>query len=336
MNWIIDILAKGSSDIVIPKYDPTRFIVIRVACPVDAEISKDGEMLSSNKTLFNDSTSFGCMDLCGKDGEIKMFCIDDDTDYNIKLKGTDTGRMDYSIRYFNEDATLDKEFNFTNVPITDTTVITTKSDINDIKLSLDSDNDGNTDYTLTPQDYSELKLPETPRKDLLEPGYTLNTGNGGLISSITRDGREIEVASPEEAPVNEGDKAEITTPEYKSGFKFKYWDLAYGDINLNRNERTQVITVNKSDIRLNAVYEETPLASDSNASKAGIVYESKSGNFAINVWGEENSDYTDLKTALISNEEDRAVLEEGKELKYSVVFNEAVPTASDSNAIKTI
>ena len=161
-------------------------------------------------------------------------------------------------------------------------------------------------------------------------------GNGGLISSITRDGREIEIASPEETPVSEGDKAEITAPEYKSGFKFKYWDLAYGDINLNRNERTQVITVNKSDIRLNAVYEETPLASDSNASKAGVVYESKSGNFAINVWGEENSDYTDLKTALISNEEDRAVLEEGKELKYSVVFNEAVPTASDSNAIKTI
>ena len=128
----------------------------------------------------------------------------------------------------------------------------------------------------------------------------------------------------------------ITAPEYKSSFKFKYRDLAYGDINLNRNERTQVITVNKSDIRLNAVYEETPLASDSNASKAGIVYESKSGNFAINVWGEENSDYTDLKTALISNEEDRAVLEEGKELKYSVVFNEAVPTASDSNAIKSV
>ena len=93
----------------------------------------------------------------------------------------------------------------------------------------------------------------------------------------------------------------ITAPKYKSGFKFKYRDLTYGDINLNRNERTQVITVNKSDIRLNAVYEETPLASDSNASKAGVVYESKSGNFAINVWGEENSDYTDLKTALISN-----------------------------------
>ena len=78
-------------------------------------------------------------------------------------------------------------------------------------------------------------------------------GNGGLISSITRDGREIEITSTEEAPVNEGDKAEITAPEYKSSFKFKYWDLAYGDINLNRNERTQVITVNKSDIRLNAV-----------------------------------------------------------------------------------
>ena len=206
MNWIIDILAKGSSDIVIPKYDPTRFIVIRVACPVDAEISKDGKVLSSNEEVFNDSTSFGCMDLCGKNGEIKMFCIDDNADYNIKLKVTDTGRMDYSIRYFNEDATLDKEFNFTNVPITENTMITTKSDINDIKLSLDSDNDDNTDYTLTPQDYSELKLPETPRKDLLEPGYTLNMGNGGLISSITRDSREIGIASPEEAPVNEGDK----------------------------------------------------------------------------------------------------------------------------------
>jgi pimeloyl-ACP methyl ester carboxylesterase len=124
------------------------YIVVRVACPVDATIAKDGEILTSKESEFNDTASFGRMDLIGLDGEIKMFCLDEDS-YPVTLRGTDSGTMDYAIRFFDADNKLLEEKNIEDVPITNKTIITT--DIRrdaQVALKIDTDGDGVIDNTV--------------------------------------------------------------------------------------------------------------------------------------------------------------------------------------------
>ena len=65
------------------------------------------------------------MDIIGDENNlIKMFCVDDG-DYAVAMQGTDAGKMDYSIRFFDEDENLEDERNFIGVPVTSRTKITT-------------------------------------------------------------------------------------------------------------------------------------------------------------------------------------------------------------------
>jgi pimeloyl-ACP methyl ester carboxylesterase len=126
--------------------------VIRIACPVDATVSKGSEILASAPSVFNDVSSFGRMDIIGHDGEIKMFCVDDDT-FPVKLEGTGEGTMDYAIRFFDENNQLIEERSFEDVTITDKTVITTDTSRGGTTtLNVDENGDGVVDYTLDNND----------------------------------------------------------------------------------------------------------------------------------------------------------------------------------------
>jgi hypothetical protein len=66
------------------------------------------------------------------------------------MKGTDSGKMDYSIRFFDEDGDLKDERKFLDVPITDQTVVTTDTSRDDsTTLYIDEDGDGIVDKKLT-------------------------------------------------------------------------------------------------------------------------------------------------------------------------------------------
>jgi len=77
-------------------------IVIKVACPVDVSITYGKETLSSNN-FDNRITSFGEIDLIGVDNDIKIVTLHEyKDDYTINLQGTDTGTMDYEIRWYSK------------------------------------------------------------------------------------------------------------------------------------------------------------------------------------------------------------------------------------------
>jgi hypothetical protein len=59
-----------------------------VACPVDVSITRENETLTSKLDELTMSTSFGRLDFIGKDDDIKMICITDDTDYSIILRNS--------------------------------------------------------------------------------------------------------------------------------------------------------------------------------------------------------------------------------------------------------
>lgn len=122
-------------------------IVINIACPVDVNITYNGETLSSANDTYSDTASFGTLQLLGKNKDIKVLSLDDDKEYEVQLSGTGDGTMDYSVNYFDEDEKLSDYRNFEAVPITSTTTINSNTNNynQNITLNIDIDNDGEID-----------------------------------------------------------------------------------------------------------------------------------------------------------------------------------------------
>jgi pimeloyl-ACP methyl ester carboxylesterase len=178
--WIVRVLSGDT-----PENDSTppptsKHIVVRVACPVNVTVSLEGESLSSDPATPNALSSFGRMDILGADDEIKMFCLYDADDYEIALQGTGTGTMSYTIRLFNADGSLQDERIANNVPITQSTRITTSSNFAKLMvLAIDSDGDGDTDseMSLSPMatDTSALSSAVASAKALNAGDYTADS-----------------------------------------------------------------------------------------------------------------------------------------------------------------
>ena len=164
ISWIVGVLSSN-----VPQVQPvapslTPYTVIRIACPVDVEISDGNGSLSSVKGSESFSASFGRLDLIGVDNDIKMICMDEDTNLDVNLTGTGTGTMNYTIRHYTANDELIDERTFENVPITDKTVIKTKANNEDTTvLSVDNDGDGNEDATWTAKKNEDVTVPDSER-----------------------------------------------------------------------------------------------------------------------------------------------------------------------------
>lgn len=143
-------------------------IVINIACPVDVRISYGGEMLSSLSSAFCNATSFGTLQLLGKNKDIKVVSLDSDKEYEVVLVGTGVGKMDYSVNYFDEKEQLSDYRSFETVPITMTTVIKSNTDnsVEDIALNIDEDGDGEIDviWTALAKSKGEITYEKNPPK----------------------------------------------------------------------------------------------------------------------------------------------------------------------------
>lgn len=142
-------------------------IVINIACPVDVEVSYGGEKLSSAADSYCDSTSFGTLQVLGKDKDIKVVSLDDDKEYEVTLTGTGEGTMDYSVCYFDENEKRSDYRSFESVPITMTTVITSNTNNDEeITLNIDEDGDGEVDtiWTALENSVGEITFQKNPPK----------------------------------------------------------------------------------------------------------------------------------------------------------------------------
>lgn len=140
---IVSILRNDGNGPESSNLDSQKYTVIRIACPVDATIERNGELLSSKLDNLAIKSSFGRLDFLGSNDEIKIFCVYTEDDEVMNLYGTDEGEMDLSIRYYNEEDNLVDEFVFEDVPITKDTVITTNvGSANEPVLSIDLNGDG--------------------------------------------------------------------------------------------------------------------------------------------------------------------------------------------------
>ncbi len=135
-------------------------IVINIACPVDVNVTYEGETLSSASSTYNDKTSFGSLQLLGKNKDIKVVSLDADKKYNVKLQGTGEGTMNYSVNYYDEQETRTDYRSFTAVPITTKTVITSSTDnvVEKVLLNIDEDGDGTVDVVWAAEHSSEAEV----------------------------------------------------------------------------------------------------------------------------------------------------------------------------------
>ena len=181
LDWIVDKLNNSASSFTGDPFNPTGFIVVRIACPVDVAISHGSETLSSSTENFVYRTSFGRLDILGQSDDIKISCITSSPDFSVVLRGTDDGTMNYSIRFFDKDENIYKEDIFEDVPITKQTVIYTGTDESETTiLRIDHDGDGIIDDYLVP-DSSEgvFKITRQP-----EDQY-VNAGESAVFSVVT-------------------------------------------------------------------------------------------------------------------------------------------------------
>ncbi len=133
----------------------SKYMVIRIACPVDVEIARNGAVLSSKSSNYNTATSFGKLEFEGADSDIKVATIDYDAGQRIMLTGNGDGRMDYSLSWYNDSDQLIERRQFINAPVNPNIVMSSGTDITKpTVLKVDNEGDGVTDkrYTATSQD----------------------------------------------------------------------------------------------------------------------------------------------------------------------------------------
>ena len=141
IDHIISILSSTKDDITSDDNMSSRFIKVRIACPVEVYVEHNGEILNSvpgNMTLNN---SFGRLDFAGINGDIKLLCLDDET-YVIQLQGTDYDVMDLTIEWYDENGNLVTEKQFLQIPVSPTTKMTVETNKDDVTI-LKVDHDGN-------------------------------------------------------------------------------------------------------------------------------------------------------------------------------------------------
>ena len=130
------------------------YIYIRIACPVDVEVSVGGEVLSSVRE--STRTSFGSLtyeagDGRGRDNRTKILRLrDDGTNYQISISGNGEGTMHYTAGFMDRNGEYTDIRKIEDIAITSTTKIAANAERNSATvLRVDEDGDGRYDRTYT-------------------------------------------------------------------------------------------------------------------------------------------------------------------------------------------
>ncbi len=130
------------------------YAYVRIACPVDVEVSCDGEALSS---LTGDTrASFGTITFeagagedSGRDNRTKILRLrEDGRKYQITIRGNGTGTMNYTAGFVDENGDYTDLREIKDVPITPLTIIDANVERDEATiLRVDTDGDGDVDET---------------------------------------------------------------------------------------------------------------------------------------------------------------------------------------------
>lgn len=131
-----------------------KYIYVRIACPVDVNVTYGDETLSSIESDIVTRTSFGTLTFeenpnkseDSTDDRIKILRLKDGTDYDIQIAGNGTGTMNYTIGFMDEAGEYSDLREFNDIEISNRTQIdTVAQNVSSTTLNVDSDGDGKYD-----------------------------------------------------------------------------------------------------------------------------------------------------------------------------------------------
>lgn len=122
------------------------YYYVEIKCPVDVTVSYNGETLSSVGASSSMRRSFGSLnfeDQANSSDKAKILRLKQGPSYDIRINGTGTGNMNYSISYVNESGKYDDTRYFDNIPVNNSTKIDTKAKLTDVnEMTVDANGDG--------------------------------------------------------------------------------------------------------------------------------------------------------------------------------------------------
>lgn len=163
----------------------TKYIYIRIACPVDVTVKYDGEKLSSKNAESNQRTEFGTLTFeenteenkTSTDNRIKILRLKEGAEYDINIEGNGKGRMTYIIGFMDSDGEYSDMRKFTNIKINKRTEIdTVAANSKTTTLKVDEDGDGSYDYT--------YKAAANERGELVDYTYLIYIGIAVIAIAI--------------------------------------------------------------------------------------------------------------------------------------------------------
>ncbi|MBQ9001554.1 MAG: VWA domain-containing protein, partial [Eggerthellaceae bacterium] len=128
----------------------TKFMYVRIACPVDVRVATSTGTLDSSSASLNTRSDFGSLTFAYLDGEsedpVKVLRLKEGQSYVIEIAGTGTGTMDYTIGFVDQQGSYSDMRSFENVSISPKTRAAAVAETGDLSvLRVDNDGDGNYD-----------------------------------------------------------------------------------------------------------------------------------------------------------------------------------------------
>lgn len=208
-TYMAFLLSDGGTPTVTLPY--VRYLV-SVRCPVDVEIYDNNGILLARVTdnMLDESVTSDKV-YCKIEGDKKFFFIDSDNEVNVKLVGTDTGEMEYTVQCL---ADVDE-------PITESDIIAHKNVVLEkgkVFYSEITEQDDETDvtlYVIDPDTDKPIKTVDTDgtEKDIDEIFTVTFNSNGGTTT-------------PASAKTNESGKLEALPTTTRNGYTFDGWFTA--------------------------------------------------------------------------------------------------------------
>ena len=147
--------------------DEFSYKALRFDGDVEVTITSGEEYLSNAEGSYCDTASFGSMETLGETGNIKMFFIDEGTDYTVTCKSKNDGVVDFT----ESEIINGEEVSAVNYPcliVQEGSNIILNNEDEIVKVDIDNDNDGIADITLD--------------KANVEYSFSIDHSEGGLIN----------------------------------------------------------------------------------------------------------------------------------------------------------
>lgn len=155
---------KGFFEDIAAEINGVRYTYIRVACPVDVSVERNGETLSSEENG-NRRTSFGTMQIetegtddTARLNEVKVIRLRSDDEYQLRIDGTGAGGMTVECDFMDGSGDYSDRRTFTDVSVGPAmkAVVGINEDAN-TRMEIDDDGDGFADRALEASSNSEAR-----------------------------------------------------------------------------------------------------------------------------------------------------------------------------------